>query len=298
MIPYHPTPATTKIEAEQAVKDWLKSANGPKFASFIFVREENPIPARPKGGWYAHFRDQDNHEWFIRVDAETGRVINLSSPVIRPPSKSSKFTKGEDALAHIQTIAAPFVSGYEMTLTSFSMPTSGGVFHAGGGAYILYRGQGGGINAQYSILKHGYPFLDQSYGVTISLDSATGVINSYSETLNPPKVGAPVPLILPAVAIAEAERTSHVSAGTFKDAIAILGWATPKGARQAELYWKVDATSSGASYPSVFVDAKLGKADPRIVGPTTPITSFTITGSPAWPLSRTKAPAKPSSSAP
>ncbi len=180
-------------------------------------------------------------------------------------NNKNRFTRGEDALEHIQKIAAPFVAGYEMTLTSFRMPTSAGAARYGGASTIIYGGTGGSISAQYSILKHGYPFLTDNYGITISLDSGSGMINSYYETLNPPRVGAPVPLTLPIAAIAEAEKACHVTPGTFKDSTAILGWAVPKGAHQAELYWKVDGTSSGASYPSVFVDAKIGKADPRVI---------------------------------
>ena len=261
---YNPKPAATEKEAVAAVEEWRKAMGMKPFPGKVApTTVVNPWEPVSKDEWALFCTDGKGISWTFRVSAKSGRVTTANfqpSALTMPSGSARRYVRGEDAMKAIAEIAAPLLKGHEVTLTSFDMgaemqPT------LVGSRVTLFGGLGRGMRAHYSVLSKGLPFFDNSYGIDIVIDPQSGEPISYRENLGVPLTGAPIPLVLPQAAVAAAEADLGLKAGKLAHVSAILGWAVPPGNREARLFYLVDASNAGVTYPPVYISAETGRVD-------------------------------------
>jgi hypothetical protein len=261
---YRPSPVTDEAGAIRAVQLWRETLGLKPLPTSLkaTLRVTGSSPSNDFfGEWTVEGTDTKGARWTMTVSRVTGRVVTAYEHrmVMGAASSSRRYTRGEDAMKDIVKTLEPLMAGREVTLTSFDMGAEmmpGAVLFSGFG-----RSMFGGMSAHYSVLANGKPFFAGGYGIDVELDPATGEVTSYTEKLDTPPTGSPLPLVLPFAAVAAAEKSVGVKAGTFGTTEAILGWAVPAGTREAHLYYYVDGSNGGVKYPPTFISAETGLVD-------------------------------------
>lgn len=171
------------------------------------------------------------YDWFDRIAAAKKR--GTSGP--------NRFATAQAARAFALELASSLYAGRTLTVTSFKREA---------GLWSLH--------ASHDVQRHGYRFVDRSFGVALGIDAADGTLLTYNEKYAIPDVEPP-----PSSPIAVAQAYRVATGGSMPASSTVqttLGYALPQGATSgtAVLCWRLRFPRTGTAGATVidYVDAK------------------------------------------